>query len=75
MRKETKESRWDLCLWEAVVQEKNFCTVRNPLTGGGRESFGTSKGSSTTGAQKAKQREFTTEIAAEQHFPDKKWLA
>lgn len=57
------------------MQEKNFCTVRNPLTGGGRESFGTSKGSSTTGAQKAKQREFTTEIAAEQHFPDKKWLA
>lgn len=57
------------------MQEKNFCTVRNPLTGGGRESFGTSKGSSTTGAQKAKQRESTTEIIPDQHFLPEKQFA
>ena len=48
--------------------------LRNPFSG--REgSSRISKGNAATGAQKAKQREFTTEIAAEQHFPDKKWLA
>ena len=40
-----------------------------------RGSFGTSERNKATGGQKAKQREFTTEIAAKQHFPAKKQLA
>lgn len=35
-------------------------------------SFGTLEMNATTGAWKAKQKEFTREIIAEQHFPDKK---
>ena len=33
------------------------------------------EGSATAGAQKAKWREFTTEIIADQHFPAEKWFA
>ena len=35
-------------------------------------SFGTSEVNAATGAWKAKRKEFTREIIAEQHFPDEK---
>ena len=39
-----------------------------------RGSFGTSERNKATGGQKAKQREFTTEFVAKQHFPAETWL-
>lgn len=52
-------------------RSKSFHTLGNALAGRIKGSFGTSEGSEITGVPKAKQRKFTTEIVAEQHFPAK----
>ena len=63
----------------SLNRDKKFSswTLRNSLTGrDGQGSFRTLEGNSAaTDAQKAKQREFTTEIIADQHFPAEKWFA
>lgn len=56
------------------MQEKKFCTVRNPLTGGDGRALEPQRGALQQ-VLRRQNREFTTEIAAEPHFPDKKWLA
>lgn len=43
-----------------------------PSQVGSVRSFGTLEVNAVTGAWKAKRKEFTREIIAEQHFPDKK---
>lgn len=53
------------------MQEKKFCTVRNPLTGGDRKALEPQRGALQQ-VLRRQNREFTTEIAAEPHFPDKK---
>ena len=59
---------------EGSGRKKSFCTLRNPFSG--REgSSRMSKGNAATGAQKAKQRESTTEIIPDQHFLPEKQFA
>ena len=61
-------------------RKKSFGALGNSLIGGVGGGVGTGWGRTSepqkrtvaTGAQKAKQREFTTEIAAHQHFPGKR---
>ena len=60
------------CLGKRVVKEKKFPHARKPLHGqgkgwwGGAGSYRTSKLDAAIGAWKAKWREFTTEIIANQ---------
>ena len=48
---------------------KIFHTLGNPLAEGNGGSFRTSEGSTATGEQKAKEREFSTGISADQYLP------
>lgn len=56
-------------------RRKSFCTLGNPLTAELEKSFGTPEGNAATCAQKAKWKEITTEIVADQHLPAKMLLA
>ena len=58
-----------------MKEEKFLHTRKLPhRQGQGRESLRTSEGNATTDAQKAERREFSPEIAAEQHVPAEKRL-
>ena len=54
-----------------VWRRKISAHSKTPSQEGTRGSFRTSEGSIATGAQKAKQREFSIEIIADQNFPAK----
>lgn len=54
-----------------VWRRKISAHSKTPSQEGTRGSFTTSEGSIATGAQKAKQREFSIEIIADQNFPAK----
>ena len=58
------------------MKEEKFLHTRElpHRQGQGRESFRTSEGNATTDAQKAERRDFSPEIAAEQHIPAEKRL-
>ena len=76
-KKETNEIGWVLHLGEGAVKEEKFLYIRKTPHGqelGGGWSFRTSKGNRATSSWKAKQREFTTEFVAKQHFPAETWL-
>ena len=58
----------DLHLRERAMKEEMFLRSETPYRWG-CEEFQNPERNTATGAQKAKQREFTTEISANQCFP------
>ena len=58
--RETRESGWELCLWEGAMKEEKYPHTQkpNPLTSGAGGSFRTSGERAAAGVQPAKCREF-----------------